>query len=185
MQAWHYYYHQENYDEADHTYQEVSKSLIPIFWDTRAQLKDAKTEKDRRLRQESIDFGVTIGLSLPVHAPQGDYGELTLRQFKNETCLNHWQTHKYEWQCAAVYYFHHLKLRLALSKLNGIESHLTQREMQCLQLLMQNHNTREIANLLNTTERTVNFHIQNINHKFGTRNKYQSVAKAILLLGKG
>lgn len=180
LKAWHAYYHQENFSQVDQTYQKVNKLNIPVFWDLQEQLNSAKTEKEKRMRQEGLNLGVRVGLAIPVHGPKGDYAELSLRQFQHETCLIPWQEHKYAWQCAALYYYHHLHAHLSPPSIQ-IEFHLTPRELQCLQLLIQNYSTLEIASNLSMTERTVNFHIQNINHKLGTKNKYQSISKALKL----
>lgn len=56
---------------------------------------------------------------------------------------------------------------------------LKPREMQCLLLIAKNYTTSAIAKSLCITERTVNFHIQRLNKKLGTQNKYQSVLKAL------
>lgn len=177
LKTWHEYYHQEDFGQTDQTQSETSKALIPLFWDVQQQLHTAKTEKDRKMRQETLKFGVTMGVSIPLHSPGNEYAELTLRQFKDETCLNDWQHNKYEWQIAALYYYHYLKRYLLEDATKDINAALTKRERQCLNLLIQNFSTGEIAKNLKMTERTVNFHIQNLNRKLGTRNKYQSIAK--------
>lgn len=79
MKTWHDYYHEEDYEGADTTHNEAYNMLLPVFWDTHEQLKAAMTDKERRLREESINFGVTCGLSMPLHGPHGDFAELTLR----------------------------------------------------------------------------------------------------------
>ena len=181
MSTWHSYYHEENFSHIDQSGYEIKKSLTPAIWYTQQQLREAKTEKDRLIREQSIEFGVTMGLSIPVHGPTGDYAELTLRQFREENCLEAWQEHKYAWQLAALYYYQALRNHFLLHSPNKFKTQLTQREQACLNLLMQHSSPNEIAKSLSISARTVNFHIQNINHKLGARNKYEAIAKAKLL----
>ncbi len=177
LRTWHDYYFEERFDVIDQTQSEVLKATLPLYWDTQQQLLDAKTDKDRKIREETLALGITCGLSIPIHGPGSDYAELTLRQFQEENCLMSWQKNKYEWQLAALYYFNYMKRYLVVDNPLNVEAHLTEREQQCLNLLVEKHSVLEIAHKLAITERTVNFHIQNINHKLGVRNKYQAVAK--------
>jgi len=177
MRVWHDYYHEEHHDNTDSTHQAVYKSLLPVFWDVAEQLKHSKTAKERAMREASLKFGVMEGLSVPLHGPGGDFAELTLRQFKGEACMKDWESHQQEWLFAAFAYFNCLREQCIVSQVSKTGL-LTNREMQCLSLLAENYAVSEIASKLNMSERTVNFHIQNINHKFKVRNKYEALSKA-------
>lgn len=177
MKIWHCYYHEEDHAETDTTHQSVNRTLLPLFWDTAEQLKNAKTEKERKMRQESIEFGVTQGLCIPLHGPQGDFAELTLRQFISEDCLENWAVKQSEWYLVALAYFNAVR-ELLLINATAETSLLTKREQQCLNLLAENYSLADIAKKLEMTERTVNFHIQNLNFKLKVRNKYEAVVKA-------
>lgn len=179
LRAWHNYYFAERFDTVDQTQSEALKAILPLYWDTKQQWRDAKTDKERKIREETLAQGITCGLSIPIHGAGSDYAELTLRQFQDENCLVSWQKNKYEWQLAALYYFNYMKRYLIVDNFPSIAAHLTEREQQCLQLIVEKHSVLEIARKLHITERTVNFHIQNINHKLGVRNKYQAAAKAV------
>ena len=48
-------------------------------------------------------------------------------------------------------------------------------------LISKNYSVSEMAHELHLTERTINYHIQKLNKKLGTKNKYQSLAKALRL----
>ena len=177
MHAWHDYYHEENYEAKDSTHQMVHKNLLPVAWNVAEQLASARTEKERVLRQETLDFGVTEGLSIPLYGANGDFADLTLRQFKGETCLHDWLYRQSEWYFVALGYFNYL-CALALHECAPILNVLTPRESQCLSCLLDSYSITEIAETLKMTERTVNFHIQNLNRKLKVRNKYEAVVKA-------
>lgn len=177
LRIWHQHYHAENYDTTDQTHDDLRKSLIPCLWDPLEQLAKARNEKERKIREETIASGVVLGLSIPLHGNQGDHADLSLRQFKGENCLENWQEDKYAWQEAAFYYFHYLRIQLPLLTTVLKEQKFTTREQDCINLLLQNFSTPQIARTLNMTERTVHFHIQNIIRKLGVRNKYEAISR--------
>lgn len=177
MKTWHDYYHEEDCEGTDTTHYEAYNTLLPVYWKTCEQLKNARTDKERRMREESIKFGVMRGLSMPLHGPQGDFAELALREFVKETCMVDWENKQAEWYIISLGYFNHLRELMLRSEVEKA-SPFTKREQQCLNCLGQGYPLSEIARTLNMMERTVNFHIQNINHKLKVRNKYEAVSKA-------
>lgn len=56
---------------------------------------------------------------------------------------------------------------------------LTNKERECLYLAAQDKTSREIAAILNISERTANFHIDNIRKKFMVRSRQAAIAAAI------
>ncbi len=129
------------------------------------------------MRLASIEFGSVKGLSIPVHGPQEDFAILLVVQTRGQHCLDNWQALQYEIFSAAYYFY--LQQRL-LKNIPAIERHqLKKREIQCLTLIAKQYSIEAMANALNITEHTVNYHIQRLNKKLGTQNKYQSVIKAL------
>lgn len=173
LKPWHHYYLEQGYADIDRTLEITHQSTLPIYWDVAQQLMHAKSPREKRIRQESIEFGVDKGLSIPVFGPNKDFASLTLHQFKKENCLSDYQTKQFEWMMAAQLFYAAIKKMLKPQK---IEPHfnLTRREQQCLQLTLKSWRVERIAKELNISERTVNFHLQNANKKMGTHNKYQS-----------
>lgn len=176
---WHKHYISENYEEIDSTLKDVYKMSLPTFWELQQQLKAATTPKEKQMRLDSIDFGAEKGLSIPIHGPQEDFAILLLVQMRGETCLDNWHVLQYELFTAAYYYYSYLQLQLLKAQPPSEKFHLNKRGLQCLLLTAKQYSVAAIAKKLNITERTVNYHIQRINKKLGTKNKYQSVAKAL------
>lgn len=177
--GWHQHYLAEHYDEIDTTHNTVNKNSLPVFWDLREQVKSAKTQKEKQMRLDSIKFGVIKGLSIPLHGIHEDYANFLVAQNKNETCLEKWEEIQYDIFIIAHYYHSYIQKFIFEDPDSFNESCLSQREMQCLLLTAKQCSVEYIANELNISVRTVNFHLQNINKKLGTRNKHQSVALAI------
>lgn len=173
--AWHHYYLAQAYADVDRTLEATANTVLPQWWDVKQQLMLAKNSRERQIRIESIEYGIDIGVSLPLSTPEGDVMTLVLHQFQHQRCLENHRDKVMEWQGALHYYFYHLN-RLLKPQLNN-HKQLTRREYQCLQLTARQYRVEQIAAELAISQRTVNFHLQNANKKLGTNNKYQAVMK--------
>ena len=58
---------------------------------------------------------------------------------------------------------------------------LTEREREIFVLLTQNYTTKEIANILNISEKTVRNHISNTMQKLGVKGRASAVVELIKL----
>lgn len=180
FKIWHEHYIAEDYEEIDSTMTTVYRSNIPIAWDLQNQLAMAKSERERQMRLDSMKFGAEKGLCIPIHGCDDDFAILLIVQMKGEQTLDENPTIAEQLLLLGHYYFHSLQALLISNQITAQEKYqLSSREMQCLTLLAKKHSVQDIANILNITPRTVNFHIQRINKKLGTKNKYQSVEKAL------
>ena len=175
--AWHEHYINEGYEDIDTTLHFSHRQTLPVFWDLETQLQQAKTKRERQMRLDSIEFGVECGLLVPIHGPQEDFAILLVAQRQGQTCLREWRGLQYDLFVIAYLYYQHLQKHLLNVSQDNLYQ-LTERELQCLTLIAQQMPPHEIANRLEITERTVNFHIQKINKKFGVKNKHQAVTKA-------
>src|SRR6185312_7240148 len=86
---------------------------------------------------------------------------------------------KYDAQVVA-YHFHDAvqrKLKTALEV--PLPVPLTDREVEILRWTVAGKTAWEIGGILKISERTVNFHIQNVMEKFGVHSKTHAAAKAM------
>lgn len=173
LRPWHLHYLEQAYADVDRTLEENFQMTLPLFWDVHAQLAEAKQNRELRIRDESIEFGIHCGLSLPVHGPHRDFACLTLHQFRGESTLQDYAVKQYEWMAAAQLYYHHCRRILNLTEQAALQT-LTKREAQCLTFTAQSWRVEQIAKALSITVRTVNFHLQNANKKLGVNNKHQA-----------
>lgn len=178
-EPWHQHYLAEHYEEVDSTFTEINRTSLPTFWDVKRQLKEAKNKREKEMRLASLNFGIEKGLSIPIYGPQGDFAILVIIQLSGGNNLKHWKKIQYELLTVAYYYYSYLHKQLLKEQPNAKKHQLNKREQQCLILLAKHYSLDSIAKTLHITERTVNFHIQNLNKKLGTANKYQSVIKAL------
>jgi DNA-binding CsgD family transcriptional regulator len=176
LQPWHQHYLEQKYADIDRTLETSEHSLIPVYWDVQEQLVKAKNSRERRIRLDSIHFGIDKGLCIPVHGPQGDFMVLVLHQRVGQHGLEFWQTQQYVWLSVTQCYFHYLR-KFLLSKHASSKIQLTRREQQCLRLTAQGLRIEMIAKNLGITERTCHFHLQNANKKLGVTNKYLAITR--------
>jgi len=174
LRPWHTHYLEQAYADVDRTAEENFLITLPLCWDVHTQLTDAKNIREQRIREESIEFGIHCGLSVPVHGPHRDFACLTLHQCQQETTLTDYATKQYEWIAATQLYYHHICRLLNLTERTAALGTLTKREAQVLTFTAQSWRVEQIAKTLKISERTVNFHLQNANRKLGTNNKYQA-----------
>lgn len=175
LRSWHQHYLAEGYADIDRTLEASEQTLLPCFWDVHEQLVLSKNKREKRIREESIEFGIDKGLSISVHGPAGDFFVLVIHQRIEEKGLWDWEKKQYDWLIIAQLYFHYLRQFLLNNRVKN--SMLTKRERQCLQLTAQGLRIDNIAKALDISRRTVNFHIQNANKKLGVSNKYLAIMR--------
>ena len=179
FRSWHEHYLEEQYNNIDSTLVFVYNNHLPIYWNLKQQLAQATSETERKMREDSLAFGTESGLSIPIHGPHNNFAILLLVQMQNQQCNLQESCFQYEFFVAAHHYYHYIQEHL-LDQISEKEAfHLTQREIQCLTLIAEQYSVKKMAQRLELSERTINFHIQKINKKLGTKNKYQSLAKAV------
>lgn len=176
---WHKHYISQAYEDVDSTLKQVYRTSLPLLWDLTEQLKNCKTPNEKKMREDSIAFGIEKGVSIPLHGPSEDFAIFLLVQMKNENWYDQFADFQHEIFAAAYYYYSFLQKILLKSYIPFNAEQFNQREIQCLTLLAKQHSTNSIAEILNITERTVNYHIQRMNKKLGVQNKYQAVIKAL------
>jgi LuxR family transcriptional activator of bioluminescence operon len=177
LRPWHMHYLEQTYADVDRTLEESHLSTFPLLWDVGAQLAQAKNKREQRIRQESIEFGIDKGLSMPIHGPNHDFVTLTLHQCRGEACLSNYQEQQFIWLSAAYIFYHCVRKIIDAQKVSVTPYQLTKREEQCLALTAKSWRVEQIAKELKISARTVNFHIQNANKKLGANNKYQATYK--------
>lgn len=176
---WHKHYISEGYEDVDSTLDIVYQTTLPTFWELSKQLKEAKSPREKQMRQDSIAFGIERGISIPIHGPLEDFAIFLLVQMRGQSWFDHISELQYELFSVAYLYYFYLQKQLLKTQKPVPKYRLNKREIQCLTLLAQQYDVEAIADSLSITERTVNYHIQRLNKKLGTKNKYQSVIKAL------
>lgn len=177
LKNWHQHFIENEYETVDRIGEEVRTSYIPVLWDLEAT---AKTASGRCLTmfEEAINYGLKRGLSIPVHGPNGSFAILVCHEKQKQSCLDKVKEIQFELQEIAICFSEVVKQCLLKHVKKQDKYDLSSREMQCLLLTAEGLTASQIGSKIHISERTVNFHLQNINRKFGTKHKHQSVNRA-------
>jgi len=180
---WRDHYTANNYMVVDPTVGYCSKNITPLLWDGTATLdREGETSEVRRFMSEARDFGITRGVSFPVHTAQGDFAMLSLASNDAKRVTEPRIQRVLPLGQLFTAYLHEAVRRvfdsdvLPLAKVD-----LTNRERQCLLWATEGKTTWETSQILNISERTVIFHLKNVQEKLGVNNRQQAVARAVSL----
>lgn len=174
-EEWQRCYQERNYLEIDPTVRHGLTSTLPVVW------SDRLFSSSPELWEEARAHGLHFGWAQASRDSRGAVGMLTLarsadRLTESELSINY---PKMAW----LTQFAHAGMSKLLVPRHVPESTvlLTSREKEVLRWTAEGKTAGEVAQILNMSERTVNFHINNIVVKFGASNKTQAAVKAAAL----
>ena len=127
----------------------------------------------------AADFGVRNGVSFPLHTPQGEHGILSFiskEKSNSELMFENAPTLSF---CASYIFGAALQLIKRRPELMKHLTELSDREKECLFWASEGKTSWEIATILGISERTVNFHLNQVTNKTDSRNRNQAIAKSI------
>jgi DNA-binding CsgD family transcriptional regulator len=175
--GWVDHYFAESFNEFDPVLAYSSKHIMPIQWH---DLTLSPSSPAERVMNEAGDFGLKTGITMPVHSPQGELGILSFTLNQNSKAAYEITEHAKPYLQLLSAHLHEAVRRVfALADYTG-KHLLTKREQECLRWVADGKTTWEIAQLLNMSERTVNFHMNNAMQKLDVCNRQHAVAKAAL-----
>ena len=176
---WRAHYVEHNYQEIDPTYYHciTKRQTIPVIWDNRV----FKGSKETRMRNESKEFGLLYGASFAVHGGHGEAAMLSLASSQSSYKAQQDILSLIGKSQLLACYLHEAIQRIVLSKgpLLLTKMELTLREKECLLWAAEGKTGGEIADILQITERTVTFHLQNAGNKMGASNRQHAIARAL------
>lgn len=176
---WRAHYVEHNYQEIDPTYYHciTKRQTIPVIWDSRV----FKGSKEAKMRNESREFGLLCGASFAVHGGHGEAAMLSLASSQDSYRAQQDILSIIGKSQLLACYLHEAIQRIVLSKgpLLLTKMELTLREKECLLWAAEGKTGGEIADILQITERTVTFHLQNAGNKMGASNRQHAIARAL------
>ncbi|AOK31713.1 LuxR family transcriptional regulator [Burkholderia singularis] len=171
--GWMERYQEMNYLEVDSTVRDGALSPNMIIW------PDADASDGTSLWSDAREHGLAVGVAQSSWAPRGVFGLLTISRHADRLTqaeINQ-LTLQTNWLANMS---HSLMSRFLVPKLAPEACvTLTQREREVLCWTGEGKTACEIGQILSISERTVNFHVNNILDKLGATNKVQAVVKAI------
>ncbi len=178
---WREQYTRNNYMIVDPTVEYCARSVTPLCWDGESLLK-ADNPEIRRFMSEAHDFGINSGVSFPLHTAQGDFAMLSFSSERvHENAGPRLQRVMPVGQLFTAYLHEAVRRVFASDVLTLSQVDLTSREKECLLWATEGKTAWETSQILSISERTVTFHLQNVQHKLGVNNRQQAVARAVAL----
>lgn len=178
--AWRDHYTEQNYMLVDPTVAYCAEHITPMLWDGQSIGRDQRAEV-RRFMSEAQDFGINSGVSFPVHTAQGDFAMLSLASESQSIGRPALQQVLPLGQLFTAYLHESVRRIFDSDGLPISRVELTLREKECLLWVTEGKTNWETSRILNISERTVVFHLQNIQEKLGVSNRHQAVARAVAL----
>lgn len=173
--AWRECHQERSYLQVDPTVLHAMNSTLAILWSH--ELFDAAPE----LWEEARNHGLQFGWAQAARDAWGSVGLLTLARGAGRLTPSELQAKamKMAWltQFAHAGMSRFLRPKLAPETL----ATMTAREREVLRWTAEGKTAYEISQILTVSERTVNFHINNVVSKLGASNKTQAAVKAAVL----
>lgn len=169
------YYYLDELLSTDPSYFAALQHSSAIKW--RDALLKNRTQAQREYLERLKGFGISDGISIPIHGPNGCIAVLI---FASTRLLGKaWDDSDYL-SLFAVALIQRIKRIMAARLLpQEKEVTLTVREAECLAWVLDGKTNWEIGVLVGITARTVQFHIANCTRKFGVNNRIQAAVKAL------
>ncbi|MCB1956570.1 MAG: LuxR family transcriptional regulator [Rhodocyclaceae bacterium] len=177
-EGWQRRYVESDYFTIDPVLHETANGLLPVIW----QDRHFKGERCGEFWEDARSHGVCHGLSLPVREKPGLSGVFSLAR---DRALEH-QGPELAALLGNVQMFaillHEAVCRVELQgRLPDASVQLTARERECLQWTGDGKTAWEIGQILQISERTAVFHLNNCVSKLGAANRIQAVVRAMSL----
>lgn len=172
--GWQTRYQEKGYLRIDPTVQHGVRSLQPVIW------TDSLFSSAGELWEDARSFGLLVGWAQASQDGYGIRGMLTLSRSGEPISATELQDKELRmmWFTQAT---HVGMSRLSAKMLPETNVQLSSREVEVLQWTGDGKTSGEISDLLNISERTVNFHISNAMAKLNAANKAAAVVRAAML----
>jgi DNA-binding CsgD family transcriptional regulator len=172
---WQRCYQERGYLSIDPTVRHGLSSTLPVVW------SDELFSSAPDLWEEARGHGLQFGWAQASRDPTGAVGMLTLARSVEQLTENELSVNYARMAWLAQYAHAGMSRLLVPRHVPESAITLTQREKEVLRWTAEGKTAGEIAQILGMSERTVNFHINNIVAKFGASNKTQAAVKAAVL----
>lgn len=172
---WQARYAQCNYLAIDPTVAHGQKSVMPLVW------SNDIFENCRDFWEEARSFGLKVGWAQSCHDARGVGSLLTLARSADELSPSELQSNLLNMMWLTQLSHEALSRILSDRLLPGKAISLTCREMEIMRWTADGKTSREVADIMNISTSSVNFHINNTVIKLGASNKTAAAIKAILL----
>jgi LuxR family quorum sensing-dependent transcriptional regulator len=150
------------------------RATEPYSWTEVLEFPDY-TKAQRRVRQEAAEFGLREGYVAPI---VGLRTGTAIVQFAGLAA--DLGTHaRAELRLAAIYAHARIRALSTTGRHAPPPAPLTLRERECLQWVAVGKSDWEIGEILSISEKTANFHVEQVKRKYNVATRVQAVVQAI------
>ena len=179
---WRNHYIEQDYIRIDPTVSHCFNYTTPIYWENIFNTDCRENDSVNTLFSEAHESGLRNGISFPIHCIHGETAMFSISTIDAPNKSRPLIQHTLAIGHLFASYVHEAITRVPESGLlASINSELTKREKECLLWTTEGKTSWEIAQILNISERTVVFHLNNAVKKLNVSNKQHAVARAISL----
>lgn len=177
---WWHHYKVCGYMKVDPTLTHCAKRLTPLLWKDIVLQAQHSQPLAHKLMAEARDHGLKSGVSFPAHGGGGESAILSLVSQGERKAADDSIIQSLAHGHLITGYIHESARRIfAKKELPIAKARLTQREKECLLWAAEGKTTWETAHILNISERTVTFHMQNASSKLNVSNRQHAIARAV------
>jgi LuxR family quorum-sensing system transcriptional regulator SolR len=172
---WQDRYASANYFQVDPTVAHCLRSAQPLIW------SESLFENKRDFWEEASGCGLNVGWAQSFYDPKGIVSMLTFARThdKLDDAELAGKALRMSWIGQAA--LQEMTRLMGPQNLGTPQISLTAREIEVLRWTADGKTSGEVAEIMNITERTVNFHVNNTLEKLGASNKTAGVIKAAML----
>jgi DNA-binding CsgD family transcriptional regulator len=151
---------------------------VPTTWTDR--YLEQNYQDDDPIIRDALDFGIRRGFTVPIHGPGGEMGIMSLySDLTDAAFMRALQATQHDLHVMSIHFHDAVQKKLACGESIPKPIPLTEREVEILRWTAIGKTAWEIGSILKISERTVNFHLQNLMGKLGVHNKTHAAAKAM------
>ncbi len=173
--SWQERYASANYVAVDPTVAHGLQSILPLVW------SDHLFQSCPGFWDDARDHGLRVGWAQSSYDAKGVGGLLTLARSSGPLSATELRDNslKMSWLAQAAH--EGLARLVAARNPHAAPIALTMREIEVLRWSADGKTSSEVGEIMNISERTVNFHVNNALEKLGATNKTAGVIKAAML----
>jgi LuxR family transcriptional activator of conjugal transfer of Ti plasmids len=177
--AWTDHYLENSFQDDDPIIKESMSARLPFNWSERHK-PAIRSHREEVVINDGLDFGIRRGFTVPIHGPSGEMGIMSLySDLADKQFLKAVHSAQHDLHVLSMHFHDAVQKTLAYGESIPKPIPLTDREVEILRWTAIGKTAWEIGSILHISERTVNFHLQNLMGKLGVHNKTHAAAKAM------
>ncbi|USD36534.1 MULTISPECIES: LuxR family transcriptional regulator [Ferrimonas] len=176
-EAWLKPYFEQEKHKSDPVVAYMMTKHAPVQWSQLIQQSQFSDPKNQALMIEAREHGLENGLSIPIRSTSGEFAVFSLAVDDGSEAGSDKLNQVLPF--AHTFGVNLFERQLSLIESETLEAKLTAREKECLFWACEGKTAWEISQIIDITERTVLFHLNNSTKKLGATNRQHAVALAM------